>query len=694
MRRIVGAASLILAVVLSTASAHATTVCSVTATTFSATEQQQYNGQVATFSCGGTVTATIDWGDGSPTSVGTVLTPSSPPSTITGTHTYAEEGPYTVTVTITNGSFSPNSTVGITVLDSDQFNPSPSPETDLTATQNLQFNGFIGSFLDSNTATLAGDLTATIDWGDDSAQTPGTISGSNGFFSVSGSHTFSANNFDGNPTEDFTVNVSLAETAPGTQTGSFQATVHVTSQLLFTNFISTVYEGSTAGLITQMTDAVLTDTAAGMTGEICWCDVEACETASIKGGNGNFSIYSNRLINLDENQTLGCVFVEVSVDAVSSASVGFERDDLPVLDAPISATPKSLQIQPNVAWTGDIGGFVDGNQFATSADYVSASINWGDGSAASAGTIQRNGETGVFSVIGTHTYATPSPAPYTATVSVVDVGGSTVTIKSSVLVIDTILKVTGATNVVGKGVASSLTAGTFTISDLGSLSTNFTASVDWGDGSTVSTGTVVGSRGEFVVSADHTYATTGTFTTIVTVTDTRGGGGVGTGNGSSIVTSGLLTLNVPASIVEYAGEAFNWTFTFDDAEAGATAAKYAISIDWGDATTASKATVTSNANGGFEAAAGHTYAKVGDDTITVTITDAATSEALAMVTIKASVVAQSADGGGSTTSGNSSSGSCSIGGVAARSATSGYGAALLLALIACAFAFRRRGHSL
>ncbi|MBV9247810.1 MAG: S-layer family protein [Acetobacteraceae bacterium] len=110
-------------------------------------------------------------------------------------------------------------------------------------------NVVVASFTDSYTVTPAGDLLATISWGDGTSST-GTVSGGKGAFTVSGSHVY---NVDG----DHQVSVTLAENAPGTA----RATAVSTAQIAGTDFAitdmttgqssttsGTVYSGPVAGL--------------------------------------------------------------------------------------------------------------------------------------------------------------------------------------------------------------------------------------------------------------------------------------------------------------------------------------------------------------------------------------------------------------------------------------------------------------
>jgi hypothetical protein len=161
---------------------------------FGATEGVSFGGSVAMFtdpdpnSMATEYTATIDWGDSS-TSAGTITGPTGGPFTVSGTHTYAEEGTYTVTVTIrdvdnaqNNATAISSAIVGDGKLSSSCATLPASPQT---------YTGPTAAFTDqSGTGTLS-DFSATIDWGD-SSTSAGTITGGpgNAPYTVSGTHTY------------------------------------------------------------------------------------------------------------------------------------------------------------------------------------------------------------------------------------------------------------------------------------------------------------------------------------------------------------------------------------------------------------------------------------------------------------------------------------------------------------------------
>src|SRR5256885_13963555 len=81
------------------------------------------------------------------------------------------------------------------------------PYTTLFRSGQLISNAVVATFDDSNTANVAADFTATIDWGDGTTSA-GSVSGSGGTFSVAGTHTYAANGRD-------TINADPEGTRPG-----------------------------------------------------------------------------------------------------------------------------------------------------------------------------------------------------------------------------------------------------------------------------------------------------------------------------------------------------------------------------------------------------------------------------------------------------------------------------------------------
>jgi hypothetical protein len=111
------------------------------------------------------------------------------------------------------------------------------------------------------------------------------------------------------------------------------------------------------------------------------------------------------------------------VDGATATATGTAT----VTDAPLDPVGSSITAVPGTAFTGVVGGFVDESIYGAPADFT-ATIDWGDGSATSAGTVTTNPKAG-FDVTGTHTYS--AKGFYTITVSVRDVGGSTTTVNST-----------------------------------------------------------------------------------------------------------------------------------------------------------------------------------------------------------------------------------------------------------------------
>ena len=158
----------------------------------SLTEGSPFSGKVASVTSANPAdtpanfTATITWGDGTTTS-GVALNSD---FSVSGSHTYAEEGPYTLVVTVSNNTVpgdSASSSFNLIVADaalSSVGTPAFSaPDT---------FIQTLATFADADPNGMLADYTATVTWGDGSSTTGRfvSLSVSGTSFAVSGYHTY------------------------------------------------------------------------------------------------------------------------------------------------------------------------------------------------------------------------------------------------------------------------------------------------------------------------------------------------------------------------------------------------------------------------------------------------------------------------------------------------------------------------
>ncbi|MDA0799258.1 MAG: PKD domain-containing protein [Chloroflexi bacterium] len=252
------------------------------------------------------------------------------------------------------------------------------------------------------------------------------------------------------------------------------------------------------------------------------------------------------------------------------------------------------------------------------ADTHTALVDWGDATVAAATVDQGPGTTSA-----TRTFDDEG-GPFTLTLTVTDDDGGVGTDTTTITVLNsTPVVVAGANLLVNASDVIDTQITTFT--DAGVLDTH-TATVDWGDGTALATGTV--DQGAGTVDGSHIYNVEGTYTVTVTVTDYDGGVDSATFEVVVVVDTPVVDAGVDLSVEE--GSSLLLSFSFVDA----ASETHDATVVWGDGATTT-ATVNQSLDTG---SATHTYddqgvfiaqasvtddtGKSGLDTLTITVSNA------------------------------------------------------------------------
>jgi len=181
--------------------------------------------------------------------------------------------------------------------------------------------------------------------------------------------------------------------------------------------------------------------------------------------------------------------------------------------------------------------------------------------------------------------------------------------------------ITSASNLnVVEGIAFNGTVATFTDTNPNQSVSDFSSTINWGDGTT-STATISTGNGFFTISGNHTYGEENSppYVTTVSVNDTDGESASGIGSASV----GDAPLSLIASVPSFsfmAGVPVSVMFgSFGDANPFGFASDFEGTINWGDGTT-SAATISTSPNG-FDILGVHAYANPGNFLASVSILD-------------------------------------------------------------------------
>lgn len=204
--------------------------------------------------------------------------------------------------------------------------------------------------------------------------------------------------------------------------------------------------------------------------------------------------------------------------------------DLPLVPDP-APVPTPLTVGPveGAPFSGTVASFADPDTTGKASDYT-ATIEWGDGATTAEATIVDDGE-GVFHVTGTHTYAEEGTYPVTVTVQDTDTENLHATDNSTADVADAALHALAHTDTTTTGGQAALlwpappssgTLASFTDDDPQGTLSDYSATVEWGDGVTTEGSIAPNGNGGWDVSGEHVYAQLGPHTVTVTVSDVGG----------------------------------------------------------------------------------------------------------------------------------------------------------------------------
>jgi hypothetical protein len=568
--------------------------------TFGGIEGSTINAVVASFTSGnsravsGNFSAQIDWGDGSPiTTFGYTISNRGTRFDISATHTYKEFGVYPVTVKILSAggtSATANSTATFTDA------PVNSTTIPIATTIGVPFSGVIANITDGDTFGLTSDFAAsTIDWGDGTAPTLAVITTTgSGQFNISGSHTYALYG-------SFPVTIQVVDRGGNTTPVVVQATVNdstITSQgLLVNGSAGTPFTGSVATFIDSYPAAPLGQ----FTATIDWGDgsVPTQGTITQPGGVGTFFVGGSHTYSNAQSDPIS---VTISDPGGASSTA---NSTIVVADPPLTGSP--LVIPPPVhegsVFTGNVAAFTTPNTVAGPSNYI-AQINWGDGTT-SQGAVSQSSVPGSF-LVSTLTPHTFGPAAnYQITTTIISLGGSRTTVVDPTLVLDApISAVSSAPISTVAGTTFSGTVVNFSQYNL-TPAADFTATINWGDGSTPTSGTVVANaNGTFSVRGSHLYTANGTFNTAISISSV--GGAKNTLGNKAVVGDAALT-STAGTVGTVVNVPFNGTVaTFHDANFYALAGEFKTIINWGDGTPLQAGVVQGSA-GTFQVLASHTY---------------------------------------------------------------------------------------
>lgn len=604
----------------------------------------------------GDYVATVNWGDGTPADTGGVITVSGGVFTVTDSHTYAEESasehpnsqPYQITVTVAHESAPVSNTVNDTATVSDPAVVAVGAP-DVNGVEGTSLTAPVATFTDPGGPEAIADYSATINWGDGTATDgSGVISYDAGTqtFTVTGTHTYAEES-----TPDHTLGgnayvISVVihhESAPDSNTVNTNAIISDPSVIPTGGPAISGVEGQTTGpvVVATFTDPGGPEAVTDYAATIDWGDGTPIDTSGVisyDASTQTFSVTSKHTYEEESgpehpNSQPYNISVVVSHEAAPDAAAVTTTATIAELPVIAKALPNASTATEGVS-TGPVAlaKFIDpGDAEDPAADYA-ISIDYHDGSAPSAGTLTYDGVTGYFTVTDSHTYADEGKfaAP---TVTITHETTTTVVQDANpVTVTDAKLAAVGKTWSGLEGRLVNTAVATFTDANINAPVSDFSASINWGDGKTTAGIVVSDGGGNFHVQGSHAYSEekAGGYAIGVSISDI--GGSKATALGKGIINNAPLTKGANVAFSVKVNTSFSKVLgSFTDGDALNTfPSDYigASAVNWGDGST-TKLTASNFARTGANPAIGsfwnvlgsHKYTTTGIKHVTILVAD-------------------------------------------------------------------------
>ena len=321
--------------------------------------------------------------------------------------------------------------------------------------------------------------------------------------------------------------------------------------------ISTTEGQPFVGTVATFTDGDPSAAPGDFTATIDWGDGTTSAGQILEDASGTFYVSGSHTYAEESFFIpIGVTIADSDGDTTTASSAAFvAQAPLLATGVPVSATEGAAVRDGTIVAT-----FVDTGGAQPPGQYT-ATINWGDGTADLAG-IRRDGAT--FEVVSAAPHIYRAPGSFTVLVTILDLdpgnprnivgsalAGSTATVADARLT--EIAVPVPAAQPRGTPLAG-VVVGSFFDGNSFAVPADFTATIDWGDGSPTSLGAIAQPNGPgsaFVVEGSHTYAVAGTtpYSVTVAVSD-RGGRGLTTGTALPVTDAPPIASGIPVRMTK------------------------------------------------------------------------------------------------------------------------------------------------